>query len=68
MTNFLIIFAGLKSKLLLILLLVPVLVSAECSCDGNGEKRNKREALKYKLTAIASILVASGIGVCIPIL
>ncbi|KAI3948507.1 hypothetical protein MKW98_019257 [Papaver atlanticum] len=69
MTNFLIIFSGLKPKLLLILLVVPVLVSAECSCDlGNGVKRNKREALKYKLTAIASILVASGIGVCIPIL
>ncbi|KAI3851669.1 hypothetical protein MKX03_022314 [Papaver bracteatum] len=69
MTNFLIIFSGLKPKLLLILLVVPVVVSAECSCDlGNGVKRNKREALKYKLTAVASILVASGIGVCIPIL
>ncbi|RZC45384.1 hypothetical protein C5167_038332 [Papaver somniferum] len=69
MTNFFIIFSGLKHKLLLVLLVVPVLVSAECSCDlGNGEKRNKREALKFKLTAIASILVASGIGVCIPIL
>ncbi|KAI3987465.1 hypothetical protein MKX01_017163 [Papaver californicum] len=69
MTNFLIIFSGLKHKVLLVLSVVPVLVSAECSCDsGNGEKRNTREALKYKLTAIASILVASGIGVCIPIL
>ncbi|MCL7029813.1 hypothetical protein MKW94_021669 [Papaver nudicaule] len=72
MTNFHIIFSGSKPNLLLLLLVVvvlPVLVSAECSCDsGNGEKRNKKEALKYKLTAIASILVASGIGVCTPIL
>ncbi|RZC68225.1 hypothetical protein C5167_031480 [Papaver somniferum] len=62
-------YSRLRHKLLLILLIVPVLVSAECSCDlQNGEKRNRKEALTYKLTAIASILIASGIGVCIPIL
>ncbi|OVA15699.1 Zinc/iron permease [Macleaya cordata] len=45
------------------------MVSAECSCDPEeSEGRNKSEALKYKLGAIASILVASGVGVCIPIL
>ncbi|BBG99820.1 iron-regulated transporter 1 [Prunus dulcis] len=41
----------------------------ECTCDEEEDgDRNKTEALKYKLAAIASILVASAIGVCIPIL
>ncbi|KAF8390870.1 hypothetical protein HHK36_023169 [Tetracentron sinense] len=50
------------------LLLLPVLVSGECTCDSGGEERNKREALKFKLVAITSILVAGAIGVCLPIL
>ncbi|KAF8365195.1 hypothetical protein HHK36_032795 [Tetracentron sinense] len=50
------------------LLLLPVLVSGECTCDSEDEGRNKSEALKFKLAAIASILVAGAIGVCLPIL
>ncbi|KAF8390872.1 hypothetical protein HHK36_023171 [Tetracentron sinense] len=50
------------------LILLPVLVSGECTCDSGGEERNKSEALKFKLVAIASILVAGAIGVCLPIL
>ncbi|KAJ4975234.1 hypothetical protein NE237_000340 [Protea cynaroides] len=51
------------------LLLLPVLISGDCKCDAAEYKgHNKAEVLKYKIGAIASILVASGIGVCIPIL
>ncbi|PHU03438.1 Zinc transporter 5 [Capsicum chinense] len=50
------------------LFLLPILVSSECACDEDWEDRNKTEALKYKLVAVASILIAGGIGVSIPIL
>ncbi|KAF8408586.1 hypothetical protein HHK36_004649 [Tetracentron sinense] len=52
---------------LLLLILLPLLVSGECSCDSEKEQRNRTEALKFKLVAFASILVASAIGVCLPI-
>ncbi|KAK4355794.1 hypothetical protein RND71_024765 [Anisodus tanguticus] len=51
-----------------ILLLLPAIVLGECTCDVEDEERNKSEALKYKMVALASILVASAIGVCIPVL
>lgn len=51
-----------------ILLLLPAIVLGECTCDPKDEERNKKEALKYKMAALASILVASSIGVCIPVL
>ncbi|KAK6784653.1 hypothetical protein RDI58_018108 [Solanum bulbocastanum] len=51
-----------------ILLLLPAIVLGECTCDPEDEDRNKKEALKYKMAALASILVASSIGVCIPVL
>ncbi|KAK4348064.1 hypothetical protein RND71_034403 [Anisodus tanguticus] len=53
---------------LVFLFLLPFLVSSECTCDEDSEDRNKTEALKYKLVAVASILLAGGIGVSIPIL
>ncbi|BBG99825.1 zinc transporter 1 precursor [Prunus dulcis] len=53
---------------LCLLLILPTLVFGECTCDKEDEDRNKTEALKYKLAAIASILVASAIGVGIPTL
>ncbi|PQQ08137.1 zinc transporter 8-like [Prunus yedoensis var. nudiflora] len=54
---------------LCLLLILPTLVFGECTCDEEEDgDRNKTEALKYKLVAIASILVASAIGVGIPIL
>ncbi|XP_030470628.1 zinc transporter 5-like [Syzygium oleosum] len=52
--------------LLGVLALIP-LVLADCTCERDSEDRNKDEALKYKLAAIASILVAGAIGVCLPI-
>lgn len=52
----------------LVLLMIPNLILAECTCDSEAEERDKNLALKYKIVAIVSILVASAIGVCIPFL
>ena len=61
-----------QAKLILLfylfLMVVPAHVLGECTCEPEGEDRNKSQALKYKLAAIASILVAGAIGVCLPIL
>lgn len=51
-----------------ILFLLPGIVFGECTCDPEEEDRNKELALKYKGAAIASILAASAIGVCLPVL
>ncbi|KAJ0027914.1 hypothetical protein Pint_36705 [Pistacia integerrima] len=52
-----------------IFLVLPSYVLGECTCDIEEEDRDKtHQALKYKLGAIASILVAGAIGVCLPIL
>ncbi|KAL1803046.1 hypothetical protein ACET3Z_031693 [Daucus carota] len=48
--------------------MIPNLILAECTCDSEAEVRDKNLALKYKIVAIASILGASAIGVCIPFL
>lgn len=53
---------------ILILIAIPTLVVAECTCDEEDEDRNKSKALRYKIAALVSILVASTIGVCIPLL
>lgn len=50
------------------MIFLPVLIHAECTCDSDDEGRNKVEALKYKLVAIVSILLAGAIGVSIPLL
>lgn len=57
-----------RLSLFCLLLVLPTLALADCTCDTADEAGNKSEALKYKLGAIASILVAGAIGVCIPIL
>ncbi|KAL6198670.1 hypothetical protein ACLB2K_028459 [Fragaria x ananassa] len=54
--------------LLLLLLLIPNLVSAECTCSDESPGRDKAKALKFKLVAISSILIASAIGVSLPML
>lgn len=51
------------------LLVLPFLVSAECTCgETEAQDRDKTKALQLKLVAITSILVASAIGVSLPIL
>lgn len=52
----------------LILVVLPTLVRGECTCDEEDGDRNKKEALKYKIGAIVSILVAGAIGVSLPLL
>ncbi|KAF8007484.1 hypothetical protein BT93_K1488 [Corymbia citriodora subsp. variegata] len=54
-------------RLLCLLALIPVAL-ADCTCESESEDRNKAEALRYKIVAIVSILVASTMGVCLPIL
>ncbi|XWS75743.1 hypothetical protein CRYUN_Cryun01aG0118200 [Craigia yunnanensis] len=51
-----------------LLVLLPSLVRGECTCEPEDEDRNKSLALKYKMAALASILVAGAIGVCFPLL
>ncbi|CAJ2668421.1 unnamed protein product [Trifolium pratense] len=53
---------------ILILLIIPTLIAAECTCDKEDEDRNKAKALFYKIAALISILIASAIGVFIPLL
>ncbi|XP_071741064.1 zinc transporter 5-like [Rutidosis leptorrhynchoides] len=57
-------------RLIFILLLLPIYICAECTCDKSIDNvdENKSRALKLKLIAIASILVASAIGVCLPLI
>ncbi|XP_055960385.1 zinc transporter 1-like isoform X2 [Mercurialis annua] len=51
------------------LLIIPSRVHGECTCDSEDlSDIDKSAALKYKLVAIASILVAGAIGVCLPML
>lgn len=46
----------------------PSIVSGECSCDVEAMGEYKGEALKFKLGAIATILVAGAFGVSLPLL
>lgn len=52
-----------------LLILLPFLVSAECKCDTEtiSSSGNNTKALKFKLVAILSILIAGAFGVSIPI-
>ncbi|CAM8986453.1 unnamed protein product [Rhodiola kirilowii] len=60
----------IAGTLTVILLCLPSQSFAECTCETADESlssESKAEALKYKLGAIASILIGGAIGVCIPI-
>lgn len=62
----------LPAFLYLFLLLIPsVIAAAECKCaeeEEDGGDRNETLALKFKIVAIATILLAGIIGVVIPLL
>ncbi|KAL3821589.1 hypothetical protein ACJIZ3_007494 [Penstemon smallii] len=59
--------SNMKTLLLFtLLLLLPILISGECTCEQEEEDRNKSLSLKYKVAAIASILVAGAMGVGLP--
>ncbi|CAL9016492.1 unnamed protein product [Prunus brigantina] len=44
------------------------MVFGDCTCESEDTKHNKEAAFKYKLGSIASILVASAVGVSLPLL
>ncbi|XP_071685776.1 zinc transporter 1-like [Rutidosis leptorrhynchoides] len=50
----------------LLLCLTTTQVLAECTCEPGENEGKKSEALKYKLIALASILVAGALGVSLP--
>lgn len=53
----------------LFILFQPLLVSSRCICDKQYKDENSTsQAFTYKAVAMASILVASAIGVCLPLL
>ncbi|KAK7392555.1 hypothetical protein VNO78_20998 [Psophocarpus tetragonolobus] len=54
--------------ILILFVVVPSLVIAECRCEKDDEVGEKSKALRYKIAALISILIASAIGVCIPLL
>ncbi|XP_010275878.1 PREDICTED: zinc transporter 5-like [Nelumbo nucifera] len=54
--------------LFILLLLLPILASGECTCDPTEEEHDKATSLKYKIAGMVAILSASAIGVCIPVL
>ncbi|KAL3523139.1 hypothetical protein ACH5RR_015973 [Cinchona calisaya] len=56
--------------LFVLIFLLPISVLSECKCDKSEIEggNNRAKALKYKLVAIATILIAGGIGVSLPIL
>ncbi|XP_027342679.1 zinc transporter 1 isoform X1 [Abrus precatorius] len=50
-------------------LLVPTMVSCECTCDTEEVKRSEPiEVLHYKIGSIASVLVSGALGVSLPLL
>jgi zinc transporter 1/2/3 len=61
--------AGLKIAALCLLLFfssLPLLAVAECDCEAGEEEQDKAGALKLKIIAVFSILVASAAGSAIP--
>ncbi|CAL5358023.1 unnamed protein product [Camellia sinensis] len=54
---------------LFVVLVLPTTALGDCTCDaGTINGGNKSQAFRYKFAAIASILVAGAIGVCLPVL
>ncbi|KAL2316526.1 hypothetical protein Fmac_030402 [Flemingia macrophylla] len=56
------------TRIFLFLVLLPCLVAGDCGCEKEEEAGNKSLAQKYKIAALVSILVASAIGVTLPML
>ncbi|CAN1814427.1 Zinc transporter 5 [Linum perenne] len=50
-----------------LLLLSPILVQGDCTCDADDSDHDRPTALKYKLGATASIFVAGLIGALLPV-
>lgn len=52
----------------LVFVLILEKVSGDCDCSNRTKQGNNSEALKYKLSAIAAVLAAGGLGVSLPLL
>ncbi|KAI4323259.1 hypothetical protein L6164_022879 [Bauhinia variegata] len=63
-------FSSIFLKLLCVFfLLLPTMASGGCNCDGEEAKGNDaREALRFKIGSIASVLLAGALGVSLPLL
>ncbi|XAR56085.1 hypothetical protein NMG60_11036404 [Bertholletia excelsa] len=60
---------GCLTLFCLCIIFLPISVDAKCTCEAELKVDHEtEEAIKYKVGAIASILLASGLGVCIPLL
>ncbi|KAM6582831.1 hypothetical protein CsatB_009833 [Cannabis sativa] len=57
-----------KISLLIVFFVFPTLVFGDCTCDYEAIEGQNREALKFKIGAIVSILLAGAFGVSLPIL
>ncbi|XP_050370658.1 zinc transporter 1-like [Argentina anserina] len=58
----------LKIVASILILLFPTVVFGECTCEPEDPHEHNKEALKYKLGSIASILVSGALGVSLPLL
>lgn len=55
--------------ILFLIFLLPILTSSACTSEKKDEHRNESKLLiRYKLIAIASVLVSGALGVCLPFL
>ncbi|KAI8524749.1 hypothetical protein RHMOL_Rhmol13G0173400 [Rhododendron molle] len=54
--------------LFLSILFQPTLSQAKCTCETEYKDQDRTEAFKYKLIAIASILISSALGISLPLL
>ncbi|KAK1280774.1 Zinc transporter 8 [Acorus gramineus] len=58
----------LTFPILLLPLLLPLSIHADCNCSNDSGDGDRSKALHLKISAIASILIAGAIGVSLPIL
>ncbi|KAK9690251.1 hypothetical protein RND81_09G115700 [Saponaria officinalis] len=60
---------SLKYLFLISLLILPILVAGDCTCDQEDEPSDSnRVLLKYKIAGLVTILVSGALGVSLPIL
>ncbi|KAL9247338.1 hypothetical protein vseg_020779 [Gypsophila vaccaria] len=59
----------LKFLFILSIIVLPILVAGECTCDQEDDPKDKSSlVLRYKIAALVIILVSSALGVSLPIL
>ncbi|KAE9460355.1 hypothetical protein C3L33_07741, partial [Rhododendron williamsianum] len=61
-------YSNILMFLFLSILFQPTLSQAKCTCETEYKDQDRTEAFKYKLIAIASILISSALGISLPLL